>query len=60
MLVELRMVNSRQLRSRALWANAKFAVVLALLVIAPAASLTYWPGWILWANFSGRCFGLTL
>lgn len=60
MLVELRMISSGQLRSRAIRANAKFAVVLALLVIVPAASLSYWPGWILWANFSGWCFGLTL
>lgn len=54
------MINSQNLRSRALWANVKFAVVLALLVIVPAASLFYWPGWILWANFSVWCFGLTL
>lgn len=45
------MTDHQHLRSRALWANFKFAIVLALLILVPAGSLHYWQGFLLWAHF---------
>lgn len=54
------MTDPQHLRSRALWANFRFAIVLALLVLVPAWSLHYWQGLLLWVHFCAWCVGLTL
>lgn len=54
------MTDPQHLRSRALRANFKFAIVLAVLILVPAWSLQYWQGFLLWAHFCAWCTGLTL
>jgi len=54
------MTTPQPLRSRALRANLKFAVALAVLILLPAWSLAYWQGWLLWLHVCIWCFGLTL
>jgi protein-S-isoprenylcysteine O-methyltransferase Ste14 len=48
------------LAKRALIGLARFQVVLALLILLPAWSLSYWQGWLYWALFGACCLVLTL
>jgi protein-S-isoprenylcysteine O-methyltransferase Ste14 len=48
------------LARRALIGLARFQVVLALLILLPAWSLSYWQGWLYWALFGACCLVLTL
>ncbi len=54
------MTTLQPLRSRALRANLKFALALAILILLPAWPLRYWQGWLLWLHICAWCFGLTL
>lgn len=54
------MKTPQPLRSRVLWANLKFALALAVLILLPAWSLGFWQGCLLWLHFCAWCFGLTL
>ena len=48
------------LGSRAFVGLAKFQLALALLILLPAWSLTYWQGWLYWIVFGVSCLVLTL
>jgi protein-S-isoprenylcysteine O-methyltransferase Ste14 len=48
-----------ELARRALESTAIFVAALAVTVIVPAWSLTYWQGWLYWALFSTLSFGAT-
>jgi protein-S-isoprenylcysteine O-methyltransferase Ste14 len=48
------------LSKRALKGLARFQIALALIILLPAWSLTYWQGWLYWFLFGAACFALTL
>src|SRR5581483_7595034 len=48
------------LARRALFGTAQFLVVLGVLIFAPAWSLSYWQGWLLWLHLGAWTLGLTL
>ena len=47
------------LGQRAFVATLKFVLALAVLILVPAGSISYWQGWLLWANISIWCAALT-
>jgi protein-S-isoprenylcysteine O-methyltransferase Ste14 len=48
------------LAKRALAGLARFQIALALMIILPAWSLTYWQGWLYWLLFGVSCVLITL
>jgi protein-S-isoprenylcysteine O-methyltransferase Ste14 len=48
------------LAKRALTGFARFQIALALMIILPAWTLTYWQGWLYWLLFGASCIAITL
>jgi len=48
------------LAKRALTGLARFQIALALMIVLPAWSLTYWQGWLYWLLFGASCVLITL
>lgn len=51
---------SPDLRRRTLESSAKFIVALAVIIMLPSLSLTYWQGWLYWALFAAFTVGGSL
>ncbi len=51
---------SPDLRRRTLESSAKFIVALAVIIMLPSLSLSYWQGWLYWALFAAFTIGGSL